>query len=166
MNTTYTIDQFNAGTVAAYKQIRLEALQSDPHVFGNSYEKEMSFSNEQWLNRVNNNNSACFGLYANGKLIGLTGIVLDKEETDMAHMVQSYIRKAYRGMGLSKLLYDIRISWAKEHGVKKLKIGHKQSNLASKAANQRYGFTYTYRENIEWPDGSREDVLYYELELL
>lgn len=162
----YTIRQFSPEDVAQYKSIRLEALQLDRGMFCSSYEYESAFSREQWLARVSNPVGACFGLYYGDELIGITGVVVaDKEKPDEAYMTQSYIRKAYRGKGLSKMLYEARLAWAKEHQIKYLKIGHRASNLASKAANQHYGFIYTHSEPNAWPDGQTEDMFYYELML-
>ncbi|RYZ25181.1 MAG: 2Fe-2S iron-sulfur cluster binding domain-containing protein, partial [Sphingobacteriales bacterium] len=38
------------------------------------------------------------------------------------YMTQSYIRKAYRGNHLSRILYDARLEWAKEQGISQEKI--------------------------------------------
>ncbi|RYG44765.1 MAG: GNAT family N-acetyltransferase [Chitinophagaceae bacterium] len=160
----YTIRQFTSADLEAYKSMRLEALQLACGMFGNSYETEADFPEAQWLARIDNPLGGCFGLYYGEELIGITGIVVSDPDTpDAAYMTQSYIRAAYRGKGLSAILYDARLQWAREHGIKRLKIGHRKSNAASKAANQRYGFTYTHSEPRQWPDGRDEDMLYYEL---
>lgn len=162
----YTIRQFLPEDVAQYKSMRLEALQQDGGMFCNSYEYESTFLQEQWIARIANPNGACFGLYYGDELIGITGIVVtDEEKPDEADMTQSYIRKIYRGKGLSKLLYEARLEWAKAHQIKCLKIGHRAGNQASKSANQPYGFKYTHSEPHTWPDGKTEDMLYYELVL-
>jgi GNAT superfamily N-acetyltransferase len=137
----------------------------EPGFFGNSYAMEAAFTDLQWANRVVSPNSACFGLYCANELIGLTGIFIDLAKPGYAYMTQSYIRKEHRGKGLSRLLYQARMAWAKEQGTRYLEIGHKESNLTSKAANQHFGFKYTRRESRTWPDGSTEDMLYYILEL-
>ncbi|MGZ3930249.1 MAG: GNAT family N-acetyltransferase [Bacteroidia bacterium] len=161
----YSLKQFTGHDVDHYKAIRLEALQREPGVFSSNYARETAFTNAQWLDRLNNLNSACFGLYHGNTLIGVTGIVLDKQDTATAHMTQSYIRKERRGRGLSRLLYEARIAWAKQKGLKKLYIGHREDNLSSRSANQHYGFQYTHRESLQWPDGTIADSLYYELKI-
>lgn len=163
--TDYILRSFTAEEVGVYKAMRLEALQNEAGMFSSTYVREAAFTDAQWMDRINNPNSACLGLYYNNELIGITGIVRDHEQEGLGHMVQSYIRKGYRGKGLSTLLYKVRLDWAREHKLKRIQVGHKASNLASKAANQRFGFKYTHREACSWPDGSTEDILYYELEL-
>lgn len=162
--SNYTIHRFTIKDVAAYKALRLEALQLEPGMFGSSYALELSFTDEQWIARVNNPGGACFGLYCDGEPVGITGIVArDTDAPGDAYMTQSYIRKLHRGQGLSRLFYRARLQWAAEHHIKRLIISHRESNLASKAANQRFGFVYTHREPRTWPDGSTEDNVFYEL---
>ena len=158
----YHIHPFLPHELELYKGIRLEALRLDAGMYGSTYARESSFTADEWLARMASKNSQCFGLFCSDELIGLTGIVIDKADATMAHMVQSYIRKSYRGRGLSRLLYDARLAWAIEHGLKTLRIGHRESNIASKAANQRNGFIYKFSERANWPDGGEEDILYYE----
>jgi RimJ/RimL family protein N-acetyltransferase len=162
----YIIRQFSPEDVEQYKFMRLEALRQERGVFGNSYENEAAFPREQWIARLVNPKGAYFGLYCDDELIGITGVIVtDEEKPDEAYMTHSYIRKEYRGKGCSRILYEARLEWAKKHQIKCLKIGHRASNLVSKAANQHYGFTYTHSEPRTWPDGQTEDMLYYELAL-
>lgn len=162
--SSYTIRQFTAADVSIYRAIRLEALQTEPGFFGNSYATELAYANEQWLARITNPYGACFGLYHLNDLIGITAIIiLDKDKAHTAYMTQSYIRPAHRGKGLSKLLYNARLQWAREQGIVRLLIGHRRSNISSMKANQKFGFRYTHSESRTWPDGITEDMLHYEL---
>jgi RimJ/RimL family protein N-acetyltransferase len=164
MNDSYTIRQFTPEDLSAYKALRLEALQVEHGTFGNGYEMESKFTDEQWLARLTNPASAIFGLYHGEKLIGITGInVRETDKPGDAYMTHSYIKKEYRGRKLSRMLYEIRFAWAKEYGIKRLIIGHKKSNLASQAANQHFGFKYTHSNPRTWADGSVEDDMQYEL---
>lgn len=165
MEPIYSIKKFSADDVAAYKAIRLEALQNDPGMFGNSYELEATFTEIQWLERVEYPGTGRFGLYAGDELIGITGIITEHYEYGIAYMTQSYIRRQYRGKGLSRLLYEARFSWAKENNIRQLIIGHRSDNRASQFANQRYGFIYTHSEEKAWPDGVIADMRYYKLDL-
>jgi GNAT superfamily N-acetyltransferase len=149
--------------VAEYKAMRLEALQTEPGMFGNSYALEAAFTEADWTKRVSSDNSAVFGLYYDKELVGITGIIKNAESPEEAYMTQSYIRAAHRGKGLSRMLYDIRLNWAKQKSVNRLIIGHRQSNIISRSANQRYGFKCTHSESRTWPDGQTEDMVYYEL---
>lgn len=165
MDPVYTIRKFSADDVPAYKAMRLEALHKERGMFGNSYELEAALTDQQWLDRVQNPEAGRFGLYANNELIGITGIITESDEDGIAYMTQSYIRLSYRGKGLSRLLYEARMEWARKNNIRQLIIGHRKSNLSSKFANQRYGFVYTHSKKQTWPDGITEDMLYYKLDL-
>lgn len=161
--TTYYIRQFTIADKEIYKQIRLESLQREPAVFGSSYKREVAFEETEWENRLNNPNSGSFGLYYGDILIGTTGILIPQPGT--ALLIASYIRKEHRGKGLSRLLYQTRIDWARNQGIKSIVVSHRKSNLLSRAANQHFGFRYTHEEMTTWPDGQEEENVYYCLEL-
>jgi GNAT superfamily N-acetyltransferase len=161
----YSIRQFQPAEAEIYKAIRLEALQNEPGFFGNSHATEEAFEQASWRDRLENPFIGNFGLYADNELIGLTSIVRDKDKPSEAYMTQSYIRKPFRGQGLSRMLYEARLAWAKAHGIFHLIIGHRESNITSKRANQHYGFQYSHKVPRNWPDGTTEDMLYYTLEL-
>ena len=161
----YHIRRFTVNDAAAYKAVRLEALQTEPGMFGISHARESSFPENHWTDRLLNPGIATFGLYYHTELIGITSVLTNNEKPDEAYMTQSYIRKAHRGKGLSQMLYDARLAFAKARGIKKLTIGHRESNGASFSANQKHGFVFTHREPRQWPDGGNEDMLYYELSL-
>jgi RimJ/RimL family protein N-acetyltransferase len=163
---SYSIRRFLPEDLELYKAIRLESLQLEAAMFSSNYAREASFTDQQWLDRINGHNSDCFGLFYGDQLIGVTAIVTDWNDPTLALMTQSYIRQEHRGKGLSRLLYESRLAWVAERPqIMRLRIGHRESNHISKAANQHHGFKYVMREPCDWPDGCREDILYYELVL-
>ncbi|MGC4057539.1 MAG: GNAT family N-acetyltransferase [Chitinophagaceae bacterium] len=112
-----------------------------------------------------NPDGACFGLYHSDTLIGITGIVISKENPQAAFLTQSFICPEQRGKGLSALLYEARIAWAVARGLSTLVVGHRKDNRVSRSANQRFGFTYAYEEECTWGDGKSDTLLWYRLEL-
>lgn len=158
----YTIRQLKENEWSTYKQMRLEALQIEPSMFRTSIPEEATLTDTEWKERIKHPR-AVFVLLEKNTPIGMTSILLLKDEE--AYLGQSYIQKEYRGIGLSVLLFKAPMKWARDLHLKKLSISHRESNIISKAANQRLGFKYTHRETIDWLDGTREDVLYYALDL-
>ena len=78
----------------------------------------------------------------------------------------SFIDKAYRGKGYSKLLYEARIAWIKEQNCfDQIRVSHRAGNETSRAANQSFGFKLKDKEMIEWPDGQKDFEYNYELDL-
>ncbi|MBC9928841.1 GNAT family N-acetyltransferase [Chitinophaga qingshengii] len=158
----YHIRQLQENELPLYKSMRLEALRLESSMFRRPHAEEAALPDATWLERLTHP-GAVFGLFENDTIIGITGVrLLDGQ---VGYLGQSYIRKEYRGRGLSAMLYQARIAWAKKMQLKQLQVGHRENNLVSKAAIQRYGFTYSHREPSNWPDGSTEDVLYYVLDL-
>jgi len=165
MSAPYTIRQFQSTDWREYKAIRLEALQAEPAAFASSYAEQVLFADEHWQNRLGDANCAYFGLYYGDDLIGISGIMCDVHHEHEAELIASYITKEHRGKNLAHLFYQARIEWAKNKGIKRLIISHRDSNITSRQANQRAGFQYTHRVSRLWHDDNWEDNLYYELEL-
>lgn len=158
----YNIRQLGENEADLYRSVRLEAIRAEPALFRCSKPAEADLTDADWQERIKHPR-AVFGLFEGERLIGMTSILLLNEEE--GYLGQSYIRKEHRGKGLSALFYEIRIAWATELGLKRLSISHRDGNLVSKAANQRYGFRYSHRESVNWLDGTTGDSLYYFLDL-
>jgi hypothetical protein len=43
-------------------------------MFGSNYAREASFTDQQWIERINGHNSDCFGLFYGDQLIGPIGL--------------------------------------------------------------------------------------------
>ncbi len=148
-----------------FKKIRLEALQVHPDLFTPS-KNEFEFSKKDWIARLSNPDAATFGLYLDNEVVGLTGIVIDRNDSTRAILVMSYIRNPFRNKGLSSLFYERRLDWAKKRGdIKIVESGHVEGNVVSYKANQKFGFSsrgfYDHKEK----DGTSRRVFIYELPL-
>ncbi len=161
----YHLRRFLPDDWQVYRAIRLEALQTESHFFGSGYEEELKETEEQWRKRLSHPVGATWGLFYETECVGLTGISPLRKETDTLLLRSSYIRREHRGRGISGLFYTTRIEWAKTHGYSRLIVYHREGNEASKAANQKFGFQYTHTERMDWPDGSDDGHICYELVL-
>ncbi|SEW53494.1 GNAT family N-acetyltransferase [Chitinophaga arvensicola] len=158
----YHIRRLREEEALLYKSMRLEAIKTEPSMFRCTTPAEADLTDEQWQERIKAPR-AVFGLFANDELVGMTSLLLLNDHE--GYLGQSYIKKEHRGQGLSALLYKIRMALALELRLKRLSVSHRESNTASKAANQRFNFQYSHRETANWIDGTSEDVLYYVLDL-
>jgi RimJ/RimL family protein N-acetyltransferase len=107
-------------------------------------------------------------LFDGDKIIGLAAVFTSPEESNgqSGVLAMDYIDPLYRGRRLSKLLYQARIDWAKQHQpFKRLVISHREGNEASRRANQSFGFKFIGKEEIDWPDGTKAPDYRYELDL-
>jgi RimJ/RimL family protein N-acetyltransferase len=78
----------------------------------------------------------------------------------------SYIEPAYRGRGLSDLLYTAALDWIREHPrFKSVMAAMRASNAASRRACERHGFAAIETALRTWPDATTEDEVIYELRL-
>ncbi len=145
-----------------FKEKRLHALKSMPHLFTATYEMMAEKPDEFWIETVGGDRGKVFGLFDDLKLVGITGIFKNwrDESGRTAHLVMSYIDPDYRGHGLSQLLYKVRLDWARDNGFEKATVSHRDGNEASKAANQKFGFEFTGSEMIDFADGPALDHRY------
>ncbi|MFT3693440.1 MAG: GNAT family N-acetyltransferase [Kofleriaceae bacterium] len=150
---------------ARLREIRLEALQTDPGVFAGSYAASQQRPEADWRSLIEAPDRRAFGLFDGNRVVGVTG-VLPASAPRTAVLVMSFISPAYRGRGLSKLFYEARLAWLRANPLyDRVIVSHRQSNEASRRANQRFGFVPTHVESRTWPDGVVEDEPFYELHL-
>ncbi|WP_144036539.1 GNAT family N-acetyltransferase [Sphingobacterium psychroaquaticum] len=161
----YTLEHMVPSQWELYKSIRLEALQTNPEVFGSNYAKEVLYTQENWVSFLADSTRAIFGLWRQGEIVGLTAVALHRDDPTKAILYSTFIKEEHRARGLSRLFYEARIEWARSQGCAAVVVSHRQGNDASMAANQRYGFIYTHTEQTQWPDGTVDDELMYILEL-
>lgn len=150
------------------RDMRLKALQDHAGVFGSSYERERANGQQDWEDWLSQDKKCIFGLFTENVLVGITGIITDRDDPtgQTAKMVASYIAPEHRGKGLSALLYEARIEWAKtQENIKRITVGHRTGNEASKRANQAFGFQYIAENETAWPDGQTDNEVCYELKL-
>ncbi|GAA0886168.1 hypothetical protein GCM10009120_47670 [Sphingobacterium siyangense subsp. cladoniae] len=157
---SFHIRQLTESESPLYKAMRVESIQTEPTLFRQSTPPEIELSDRDWAERIRYPRIV-FGLFENEKMIGITSmLLLNKEE---AYFGQSFIQPQYRKLGLSSLLYKIRMVWAIENQLRKLTISHREINMISKAAIRKAGFHYSHKELVQWLDGTSGYSMYYSL---
>ncbi len=162
----YSIRKLDVDDWPIFKQIRLEALSTDPFVFGSNYVAEAEHSDDVWRDGLNSQDGAIFVLFEGDAPIGMTGIGVkhDGPTGTTALLWGSWLAPKVRSRGLSKVFYEARIGWARQHPtINRVIVTHRASNLASKFANQKFGFVRTHVTEKVWNDGTKEDEVHYEL---
>lgn len=163
----FAIRQFEAQDWLIYKAIRLEALARHEDLYGGSFAVESAWRDSQWEFMLGQSNKAFFGLYDGAELVGSACVFTDRGDKKgrTALLAGAYIREAYRGRKLSRLLYAARIQWIIESGkFDCITVGHKDSNEASRRANQAFGFEYLGSQDKIWGKGSK-DIQMYEMRI-
>ena len=159
-----SIRQINENDWRIFREIRLKALQTDPKVFGSNYEREVNKSKRDWQEWIGEKGGAIFFIYDEETPIGMTGIYTPRDTVEKSKAVLwgSWLEPEYRRKGLSDLMYKARIDWAKgQPEIRRIEVSHRESNLASKYANQKHGFKLLEEKEKVWHDGKTEnDVIY------
>lgn len=164
----YSIRKLEEEDWRIFKQIRLKALSTDPSVFGSNYAREANQPAVHWQESLVDKNVAVFVLFESVSPIGITGVSVHRDDPGgrTAILWGSWMEPAARGKGLSKLFYEVRIAWARQHPtIERIIVTHRASNLASKLANQKFGFVQTHVTEKVWNDGIMEEEFHYELVL-
>src|SRR5690606_29692872 len=120
------------------------------------YEDEVVKDDDYWQDMLDEHNCAVFGLYNDEKIIGIGGVFSSKSDVSgqTAILAMGYIEPEYRGRKLSRLLYEARISWARQQSqFDKIIVSHRRGNEASRRANQAFGFLRIGTEVIQFADG-------------
>ncbi len=162
------IKQLTENDWREFSQVRLKALQTDPAVFGSNYEKESQLTEADWRSRLQAKDNAIYLIYENETPIGMTGVSINwNDPTEKTALLWgSWLAPHARGKGLSVLMYQARIKWAKEHlTVEKIIVSRRAPNVASEYANQKHGFVLTHKTEKIWTDGITEDEIFYELKI-
>ncbi|MEO5859965.1 MAG: GNAT family N-acetyltransferase [Pyrinomonadaceae bacterium] len=162
----YSIRRLDEVDWSIFKDIRLKALATDPFVFGSTLAAESERTEEQWREFLRSRKYGVFVVFANDVPIGMTGIVVDRNDPNQrtALLWGSWLDPEIRGKGLSRMLYESRIEWARAHPtVRRVVVSHRASNLSSKFANQAFGFVPTQVTEKVWNDGIQEEEFHYEL---
>lgn len=151
----------------ALRRLRLQALTMHPYYFAWTAADAAAKPESFWRDYLSGEGKAVFGLFDRKILTGITGVFTHRDYPDgkTADFGMSFIEPDYRRKGLSRLLYQARIDWARNNGFDRIIVAHHIENEASKNANQHFGFQYISEHMHDWPDGSRAIEKFYELKL-
>jgi RimJ/RimL family protein N-acetyltransferase len=130
----------------AFRDLRLEALRTQPIAFGADYETNLAHPREFWEKRIAPRDGVVSITYvaeANGELVGLTGIraAEGRKERHNAWVWGVYVRPAWRGKGLGDRLVNACTEWGATQGLRYAKLGVLTSNTPAICCYVRCGFT-------------------------
>lgn len=161
----YEIRQLMVDDWGVFKDLRLYSLKESPHAYGAVYEVAKNYSEDQWRSYLNQEDGAIFGLFTNEQMIGLCSVRLMDDDKNRAGFYMAYIHPTHRGKGLSSYLYEARLKWAAQKGVKAVQVDNRARNKAATAMNKAFGFELISSREQEWADGTIENKLSFEKKL-
>ena len=145
-----------------YRQIRLEALQTDPQAFGASYADNLTRPDAYWRERLaeaaRGEQSWLLFARAEGRIIGMMGAYRTGE--DEVHVIAVYVSPQWRGRGVStalmtRLLEEI----ARDPAIRTATLGVTKGQDAALALYRRFGFEITGEKSVEMGDGQIHDQI-------
>jgi len=137
-----------------YRDLRLEALKSDPSAFGSSFEEEETFTEDEWRKRIQN---VLFAL-SDGRPIGMIVYVFDEglKTKHIAEIYGFYVSANHRGEGVgTRLLERALLHIRKNKRVIKVTLAVNPEQRAAVKPYRRAGFVVTGRTEKELKVGRR-----------
>lgn len=148
-----------------YKDLRLEALLSDPQAFGQKYDKVLDFPDSYWINHLKDglNKNKLLICFAENKqkLIGMIGAYFnfDEETKNIAKIFSVYVTKDFRGEGVAQSLQQELLKQIKDiPGLKKIKVQVNKSQSAALNLYKQGGFEVVGTGKIVLGDGKEYEV--------
>jgi ribosomal protein S18 acetylase RimI-like enzyme len=98
----------------AFRELRLAALATEPLAFGSTWEKEHSFPDERWRERLapgsmTGDSATWVAVDPDGRLVGMLAAGTPDSEP---HLFSMWVDPAQRNRGVGGRLLDAAIAWA------------------------------------------------------
>ncbi|MGI5505690.1 GNAT family N-acetyltransferase [Lentzea sp. CA-135723] len=128
------IHQVEPDEWALWRDIRLDALASDPEEFGSTLAREQVYTEDEWRER------AAEGL----KLVALdpapVALVAATAKPEGLYLYSMWVRDSHRGRGVGEALVRTVLTWAAEEGWKVVRLRVWDDNLPARRLYRRLGF--------------------------
>lgn len=129
---------------AEYKLLRLSALKESPDSFGSTYEKELAFSDVEWIERLRANFNGMISLplvaELDGNLVGLAWGVIHHSDKKVAHIYQMWVSPEARGNGIAMSFLNELKMWALSNGCTSIELEVTTNNDTAVGLYKIFGF--------------------------
>lgn len=124
----------------AFKQLRLEALQVEPHAFASTYKDWVTLPDSVWIERLTE--SPVFVAFRGGVPVGLMGLLRERP-SKMAHrasLIMVYVQPQERGAGVAAQLLAAADQHAATIGITQIELNASAENPGAIRFYEREGF--------------------------
>jgi GNAT superfamily N-acetyltransferase len=143
-----------------YRELRLEALKTDPEAFGASYESTLQRTAEWWIGRLQaariDPNQTILFAEEDGRLLGMAG-TYPEEEAGCVDVISMYVTPTARGKGIGRALLQ---SVTKEIVAKEIRLCVNATLPAAVRLYQSFGFVTIAETIVSRTDGSTYPQLF------
>jgi ribosomal protein S18 acetylase RimI-like enzyme len=136
-----------AEDLAAYRELRLEALRAHPDAFGSDHDEQAAEPESAWAQRIARSVEGRTGRLllveaAGGELAGMAAVYLDGgvKTRHVADLVSVYVRPGFRGRRLGDALIGEALAWCATAGVRIVRLGVGTGNARAIRCYRRCGF--------------------------
>ena len=122
-----------------FRDLRLDALISDPTAFGSSYEEEAIMTEDEWKRRIKN---VLFAMI-NDKLVGMIVFIFNNKikTKHVANLYGVYVKKEYRRQGIGMNLLESALKVIELNGnISKIRLSVNPEQRAAVKLYEKYGF--------------------------
>lgn len=135
------IEQLKESDWERARDIRLRSLLETPDAFGSTYEKELQFSPEVWIERLSRQDAATFLAVSDmNQDIGLLTIAPYDDHLGLFGM---WVASGARKMRVGGKLVDAAVDWARARGCLSIFLDVGDNNPAAIALYRSKGFART-----------------------
>jgi RimJ/RimL family protein N-acetyltransferase len=133
------IRRLTPADAALYRSTRLAGLNSNPEVFGSTFEAEFGKPLAWFFDRLSN--SQIFGAFRGSELLGIAGFAVreGEKESHKGLLWGMYVRPAARGTGIAQRLVEAVIDFARPR-VELIQLSVVMGNEAARRLYARLGF--------------------------
>jgi RimJ/RimL family protein N-acetyltransferase len=150
--------------VAAFRELRLEALRNHPESFGADYERDAAAPETHWRERLTGGIDSPTGIIhfavSDQRLVGMAGVYrkASPKEQHYATIWGVYVRPDWRGLRIAEAMIAACVAWAQTEKLRLVKIAAVATNAAAIRCYLRCGFT-VYGVD---PEGIHYNGIYYD----
>jgi ribosomal protein S18 acetylase RimI-like enzyme len=137
------IEPITSERALAFKATRLRALKDSPTAFSSTYARESQLPDEEWFKRSvrwSSDGSIGYIAFEEDSACGLVCCYAEKEDPRRAHIISMWVDPSYRRAGIGSKLITAVCAWAKNRGLRELKLMVTDVNQGAIEFYRRLGF--------------------------
>jgi len=154
------IRRLAAADWAAFREVRLKALQDAPEAFGSTADDAEKLDEPDWRRRLEQR--AVFIAEVSSQRVGLAAGIGGDQPAE-AELISMWVAPAWRGQGVGDRLVDAVLTWVADEGFTTVRLWVAKGNARAEGLYARHGFAPTGR--VQPMGGARFDALEFEMRL-